>query len=157
MASIKEYTTGSAGKAVRNAYDLMQTLNAPLPETPYAELFEKALIDQVPLKLDRKQVAQRIQKADKCAMGERICRCEFPESPVTYSIFLDELAEAMVNAEKAEYLAPDKALETLLKDKECPLIMSKVSGKYMEICMTYPRHCFYWNSEKHGMKCFKLC
>ena len=155
MATIEEYVSGKAAKAVKTAYDAMAGLESPLPQTPLAAIFETALSHLEPLKMNLAQASGIIKQAARCAIGERICRCEFPDSPVTRSVFLDELAQALVNAGKAEFVTGETAIEVLAAQKGKPIVMSKVSEKYMEICRTFPGLCFYWNAEKNGLKCIR--
>ena len=153
MATIEQYTSGEAAKAVRMAFDIMQNLEESLPGTKYAEVFLKNVNELQPLAVDEEQVFEFIGRASRLATGPRICQCEFPEGPPTAAVFLDDLAVAMVEAGKAEYTTPDKARAALAEHRGKPLVVSKVSGEYREICRTWPEGCFYWNMEKRGLKC----
>ncbi len=155
MAKIEEYVSGEAGKGVRNAYDLMQSMETLEDGHPLVEAFKDNLNGLAPLKLDLDQAGQYIKNAYSCALGERMCRCEFPESPHTYSVFLDELGDALVEAGKARRVSKEEAIKALGENVGNPIVMSKSEGKYMEICRTNPDHCFYWNVEKRGLKCLK--
>ncbi len=109
-----------------------------------------------PRLIDIETALELIQKSRKCAVGERVCREIHKNSEVTESVFLDELAEGMVNAGKARYVTKEEAINTLKKYPNNPLILSKVSDKYMEICRSSPRKCVYWNMQKCGLKCLNV-
>jgi hypothetical protein len=155
MTTIEQYKSGKAAKAVRRAFETMQALEKLLPETEFAEIFSKNIKTLTPLAVDEKQAFEYIKEADRCAIGERLCKCEFPEAPSTNAVFLEELADAMVEAGKAKYASKEGARTALAEHRGRPLIVSKISGKYMEICRTWPKNCFYWNMEKCGMKCIE--
>ncbi len=149
------FLSGQAAKAVKLAYETMQALEKPLPETKFAEIFAKNVEELTPLAVNEKQASEYISTADRCAIGERLCKCEFPEAPSSCAVFLEELADTMVQMGKAEYASKEEALSALSEHKGRPMVVLKISGKYMEICRTWPKNCFYWNMEKRGMKCIK--
>lgn len=155
MATIDDYKSGKAAKAVKQAYEAMQNLDKPLVKTKIASIFANHVKDLVPMAVNPSQALEYIKDTDRCAIGERLCRCEFPETPSTCAVFLDELADAMVSVGKADYATPEAAMDILAQHRGRPMIVSKIEGKYMEICRTWPGTCFYWNLEKHGMKCIR--
>jgi hypothetical protein len=155
MATINQYKSGEAAKMVRLAYESMQAIEEPLLETKLAKIFTKSVEDLKPLTIKIDQALEFIKNAKKCAIGDRICKSEFPESPSTCAVFLDELADAMVEVCKAQYASKKAAMAALSDHKGKPLVASKVSGEYREICRTWPMYCFYWNLEKRGLKCLK--
>ncbi|MEN6592066.1 MAG: hypothetical protein ABFC12_02330 [Methanobacterium sp.] len=59
-------------------------------------------------------------------------------SEFTESVFLNRLAEGMIDARKAKPAEKEAAISTLNKYPKNPLILSKVSGKYLEICRSTP-------------------
>ncbi|WP_156785990.1 hypothetical protein [Archaeoglobus veneficus] len=60
----------------------------------------------------------------------------------------------MVKIGKARMVTKEEAVKTL-KKYSTPIIVSKVSGKYMEICRSSPRECVYWCAERAGLKCLR--
>ncbi len=84
---------------------------------------------------------------------ERICRAINKDSKLTESIFLDELGEGMVNVGKAHYVEKEDAICTLKKYPKNPLILAKVSNKYIEICRSYPEDCIFYNMQRRKIKC----
>lgn len=152
MATIEQYKSGLVAKMVKQAYDIMQTMDGPVSESEFASSYQKQLNELVPIRLDQAQAERFIDDAERCAVGERACRSAFEDAPYTRSVFLDELADGLVDVGKAEYVSKEKAKE-VLSEYRSPIIISKINGKYMEICRTWPKYCFYWNLEKCGLKC----
>lgn len=155
MATIEQYKSGEAAKAVRMAFEAMKDQKALLPETQLAALFLQNAEALAPMALDEAGAFEFIEKATKCALGDRVCNRAFPESPHTCAVFLGELADAMVESGQAEYVSPGEAKAALAEHRGKPLVISKVSGQYAEICRTWPENCFYWNLEKRGLKCIR--
>jgi hypothetical protein len=153
MSTVEEYKSGEAAKAVKTAWQAMKAIEGDLA----ADEIGKVIIDTVrglsPQKIELSRAAELIAQADKCAKGERVCRCQFPGSPRSESVFLDELAEGLVQAGKAEFVTPGQAVKVLENGKGKPIVVTKVEGKYMEICRTWHEHCVYWNLEKRGVRC----
>lgn len=152
MATIDQYKSGLVAKMVRQAYDVMQSTEGPVAESEFGRICQKQVSELAPMRLDQAQAERFIDDAERCAVGERACRSTFEGSPYTRSVFLDELADGLVEVGKAEYVSKEKAKEVLAEYRN-PIVISKVSGKYMEICRTWPKNCFYWNLEKRGLKC----
>jgi len=61
----------------------------------------------------------------------------------------------MVEAGQAKYVTKEEAFAVMDKYESHPIIISKVSGKYSEICRTWPEKCLYWNMEKKGLHCIE--
>ena len=96
-----------------------------------------------------------ITVARMLAVGERVCRPLHPGSEFTGSVFLDELAEAMIDAGHARRASIEEAARTLDAGKGHPLVMSKVSGRYLEICASVRESCVFWQAERQGIRCIK--
>jgi hypothetical protein len=110
------------------------------------------------MKLEPKKIAidgavKLIEDSQKCAIGARVCLAVHKDAPVTKSVFLDGLATGMTGVGKARLVTKSQAIEEIKKYGKKPIIVSKVSGKYSEICPTWPLKCLYWNMEKHNLKC----
>ena len=93
-----------------------------------------------------------IRNAELCAVGVRVCASTSPGSPVTESVFLDELATAMVRSGQARFVNADEAITILGRYPDNPLVVASVSGRQQEICRSYPKDCIYWNLKKEGLK-----
>ena len=155
MATIEQYKSGFAAKAVKQAVDMIQTTEGKVLDAEMGQIITEKVDAMKPLELDEKQAVDFIQGADRCAVGERVCKCMFPDAHYSEAVFLDELADAMVDAGKATYTSKEKAQSVMKRYPEFPIVISKVSGKYMEICRSWPQTCVYWNMEKHHVRCIK--
>lgn len=153
MATIQEYQNGMAGKMVKLAVDLMQKKEGPLPECELRRQLIEHSKSMEPEIINLIRANEFIDQADSCAIGDRICYCEFEDVPQTCSIFLDELAQGLDQVGKAKLVSKEEAKEAIGKYVKHPIIITKVEGKYLEICRTHPKTCLYWNMEKKGLKC----
>lgn len=97
-------------------------------------------------------VSLLIRSAELCAVGDRVCSSLSQDSPITESVFLDDLAGAMVRSGQARIVNRDEAIAILEKYPENPLIVARISGKEQEICRSYPKNCIYWNLKKKGFE-----
>lgn len=97
-------------------------------------------------------VSLLIRNAERCAVGERACASCSRNSPITESVFLDDLAVAMVRSGQARFVNGDEAITILEKYPDNPLIVARISGKAQEICRSYPKDCIYWNMKKNGFE-----
>ncbi len=153
MADVTDYKTGKLFKQLEEVFKLLESFKGPLMGSKLGERILEEVRKLNPKLMKIEQASDLIQEAQKCASGERVCRELHKEAPFTEAIFLDELAEAMVEAGKARYVTKQEAIEILGKYKENPLVVSVVSGKPMELCRTWPEKCLYWHLEKHGISC----
>ncbi|MFZ5451425.1 MAG: hypothetical protein ACOZF2_06100 [Thermodesulfobacteriota bacterium] len=108
-----------------------------------------------PVLLTANEAAQLIHGSTHCAVGERACGPNHSQGQFTEAIFLDELGEAMVAAGKAEMVSKEKAIATLQYYNKNPKVLSKVSGKPMELCCTSADTCIYRNMERRGLVCIR--
>jgi hypothetical protein len=154
MADVVDYKTGKILNQVKETFKLIESFKGPLAGSKLGERILEEIRKRNPKRVKDEQASDLIRKALKCASGERFCRELHKETPFTETIFLDELAEAMVDARKAKYVTKQEAIEILGKYRENPLVVSAISGKPMELCRTWPERCLYWHLEKHGLKCF---
>ncbi len=153
MATIEQYQSGWVERSSKLAVDLMQSATGPILETEYGPEILKQIQLFAPLRVSEKQAFEFIDNARLCAVGERTCRCNYENAPYTESVFLNELAQAVVEMGKARWVDKAEAKSTLGKYPGHPIVISKVSGSYMEICRSWPRKCIYWNMEKHKVRC----
>ncbi|MBM4306867.1 MAG: hypothetical protein FJ123_09040 [Deltaproteobacteria bacterium] len=153
MADVTDYKTGKLLKLVKEVFKLLESFKGPLVGSKLGERILEEIRKLNPKLMKDEQASDLIQKARKCASGERVCRELHKETPSTGAIFLDELAEAMVEIGKARYVTKQEAIEILGKYRGNPLVVSAVSGKPMELCRTWPEKCLYWHLEKHGIRC----
>ncbi|MEN6293811.1 MAG: hypothetical protein ABFD07_17565 [Methanobacterium sp.] len=153
MPTIDDYTSGKVLKNVKLTIYSLKLVKIPvLGQHIRKELLKKIIVSE-PKLIDIKIASSLIHESKKCAVGERVCRAINKDSKLTESVFLDELAEGMINVRKARYVQKEEAIKTLKKYPKNPLILAKVSNKYMEICRSYPEDCVYYNMHRCKIKC----
>ena len=152
MASIQSYVSGHILDEVKIALSLLKYTCVPF----FGPLIKKLLLKKVaPFEakvIDIGQASNIIRSARHCAIGQRICRKIHPDSELTESVFLDDLAMGLIKSGDAKSCKPQEAIDVLKKYRK-PIILSKVSGQYVELCRSVPKSCVYWQFEKHGLKC----
>ena len=153
MGTIQDYTSGKILEKISKALVVFDTQNGPLGESVIGSRLLGKLHEFEPLVLTLPEAVKHILGSVQSATAIRVCRSLNPDSPATESVFLDDLAEAMVREGKAEFCSKEKAVKTLEKYPQYPLVLSRVSGFYQEICRSYPRQCIYWLAEQRGLKC----
>ncbi len=156
MATIEDYVSGKVCGQIEKSFAIFDAAGkSSLAGTRIGDILSENVAKLAPLKLTIDQAIRLIEDARQCAVGPRVCKAVHTEAPLTESVFLDELAEGMVNAGKAREVTKTEAVETLMKYRRHPIIVTKVSGKHAEICPTWAKKCIYWNMEKHGLKCIR--
>jgi hypothetical protein len=61
----------------------------------------------------------------------------------------------MVGAGKAKMVTREEAVATLGQYQRYPKVLSKRSGKPLELCCTSPDTCLHWNMERRGLACIR--
>lgn len=153
MAEIEDYATGKVLESVKQSFDVFNAFEGSLKESKIGLRMLKDVEKYAPKLMSLEGAAQLIQEAIHCAIGERVCRALDQTTPFTESVFLNDLAERMVQVGKARFVTKEDAVVVLEKYRGSPIVVSKVSGNYVEICNTSPKQCVYWNLEKRGLKC----
>jgi len=155
MGTIEDYSSGrilaSITKAVR-FFDAPE--ESPTDKAQVIRIEEKIEAFK-PKVISITEASAYSREAETVALGERVCRALHPESEFTESVFLDELAEAMIRAGKARVATADEAEASLKGNSRHPIIISMVSGKYQELCPSNRQDCVYWRAEQRGMHCLK--
>lgn len=154
MAKVEDYVNGTIADKVKFGLDLISAEQDAIAgsETGTAMLAE--IRPLAPRMMGMTEFEGIVRKARYWAVGHRSCMALAPGSPVTESVFLDELGEALVKAGKARSVTPEDAIATM-KQYKSKLIASKVDGQYMEFCRTFAKTCIYWNMEKNGLPCIQ--
>ena len=153
MAKLADYLSGKVATDVKKGLEIINSLPEPLEESAIGMMVVEALRACQPLRVSLDQAKDFIDQAEKCAAGDRVCQGLHQDAPATKSIFLDELAQGLVEQGKAVWVDKDRAVEILSGYRGHPLMVSKVSGKYMEICRSWPKKCPFWNLEMKKVKC----
>jgi len=155
MATIRDYTSGQVLRHVRMAFSIFDSSDGPLDNSDIGRAMAAEVNNYEPVILTMEQSAEYINNSSRCASGQRVCGELFPDTPRTESVFLDDLADGMVESNRARYVSKEQAVSILESYPKNPIVMSMVSGKYAEICRTFPEKCIYWNMEKRGLHCLK--
>ncbi|MCZ7380887.1 MAG: hypothetical protein O8C64_04850 [Candidatus Methanoperedens sp.] len=94
-----------------------------------------------------------INSARTVAVGPRICYHLYKKD-LSYAIFLDELAEALIQIGYAEEISKEDAVIVMKEGKESGRLqlISKVSGKPLELCNQSLETCSLWKLERAGFK-----
>ena len=152
MAAIDDYASGRILHAIRRAHRALRFMRVPVAGRCIGAMMERRMesFATVPITMDIARGALRRSRC--CSSGPRVCSPLFPESPASEAIFLDDLAEAMAGAGKARMVTGEEAVRILERYPEQPLLCSKVSGRYLEICRSEPSVCIYWKMRQAGMK-----
>jgi len=155
MATIEQYITGKVCEQLKLTFSIMDTAKAPLKGTDIGDIMLANVKELAPKKITFDEAIALVETSEKCAIGARVCLAVHKNAPHTEAVFLDDLAAGMTKAGKARSVTKTEAIETIKKYSKKPIIVSKVSGRYAEICPTWPKRCLYWNMEKHKLKCIK--
>ena len=156
MATIEDYVSGKVCEQIAKSFAIFDAAGtSSLAGTRIGNILSENVGKLEPLKLTIDQAIRLIADARQCAVGPRVCQAVHTQTPLTESVFLDELAEGMVQAGKAKPVTKAEAIENLMAYQKHPIIVTKVSGKHAEICPTWAKRCIYWNMEKHRLKCIQ--
>ena len=148
MATVEDYRSGRILRSIRFAHLCLRATRFPL----IGPIITRKMKGQMepfgihPITIDDAKTI--IEGCRCCATGPRVCQLLFPESAVSESVFTDELAERMAETGKARLVTKDLAMEIIGKYPDNPLLLSKVSGRYMEICRSEPDVCIYWKMRR---------
>ena len=153
MPEVQDYQSGEILNMVKKGFNSFKLIKTPILGAIIKNKLLKELNKCAPLKVDVDYAVELIRSSKTCAVGERVCNALHPDSQTGASVFLDELAIAMIEAGKAKAVQKDAAIATISRKSKYPIVITKVSGKYMELCRSVPKNCLYWNSEKRGLKC----
>lgn len=96
-----------------------------------------------------------INSAKTVAVGPRMCYHLYKED-LSYAIFLDELAEALIQIGSAREVSKADAIIVMKEGQESGRLqlISKVSGKPLELCNQSLETCSLWKLERAGFKIF---
>lgn len=140
----------------RKAELMLDSRSASVAGDPAFERIREKIVAFRPLWVTAEQAVELIRQAEMIAVGERVCRTLHPESPLTQTVFLDELAEAMAGVEKAEIVMAAEAIRLINRQSRQRFIASMVSGKYLELCAAWPPDCVFCKAEWTGIRCIGL-
>jgi hypothetical protein len=152
MGKIEDYADGSILDGIELALKVLGDSESELSGNPLTRHIHEKISEFRPKIASISEASELISQASSVAIGERICHSLHPGSVATYSVFLDELAVAMTEADKAKAASAEEAIRALQAHPDHPLVMSSVSGKYQEICASCPSECVFWKAGKKGLQ-----
>ncbi|NTU68683.1 MAG: hypothetical protein HGB02_07375 [Chlorobiaceae bacterium] len=153
MSNIEDYRSGRILTGIKMALEMIGNNRTGLTETPDALRIKEKICEFEPVVVSLEEAVAAVRDAGTIAIGERVCRPLHPSSEFTESVFLDELADAMIEAGHAHLANNEVAARVLAAHRGHPLVMSKVSGKYLEICASSRESCVFWKAERKGIRC----
>ncbi|MBN1927950.1 MAG: hypothetical protein JW764_00180 [Chlorobiaceae bacterium] len=153
MPTTDDYRTGKIVEGIKKAEMVLDSRSALAAGDPAFERIREKIVAFRPVWVTAEQAVELIRRAEVIAIGERVCRALHPDSPETQSVFLDELAEAMVDANKAEVITVPEAMQIINRQSPHRIITSMVSGKYLELCAAWPPDCVFCKAERVGIRC----
>ncbi len=155
MAKVDEYVSGKILEDAERMLKAIEAVRLPLIGSSIGKRLLEKIEKFNPMQITIDEASAFIKDAKKVAVGQRVC-FSLHNRDFTEAVFLDELAEELVNVGKADYMTNEDAINTLRRySSRNPIITSKVAGKYMEICCSSPRDCVYWNLERTGLRCLR--
>ncbi len=153
MGTLEDYGSGRILKSIGKALHVIGAKS--LADDPAASHIAQKICEFEPVVVSITEAIAAIDGARTLAVGERVCRPLHPGSVFTGSVFLDELAETMIGTGHARRASKDEACRALDAGKGHPLVMSKVSGRYLEICASVREGCDFWQAERQGIRCIQ--
>lgn len=155
MPTTDDYRTGKIVEGIRKAASVLDSRSALRDGDPAFEHIRRKIVAFRPVWITAEQAAELIQNSEMVAVGERVCRALHPESPGTQTVFLDELAEAMIGAGKAEIVtATEATTQVINRQSDHRIIASMLGGNYLELCAAHPPDCVFCKAAKVGIRCF---
>lgn len=154
MGTIDDYRTGNIVEGIRKAESVLDNRNTFSADDPVFGHIRENIVAFKPVWITKEQAVEMIQQSHTLAVGERVCRALHPDSPETQTVFLDALADAMINAGKATLVNAAEAEQSINRQTSYRFIASMVGGKYLELCSAYPPDCIFCKAERAGIRCF---
>jgi hypothetical protein len=155
MVTVEEYKTGKIFEYMKQIDIAVKLLKFPLIKntvrTKLTGKIEKHRGDFI--LASRDTLDYLINSARTVAVGPRICYHLYKKD-LSYAIFLDELAEALIQIGYAEEISKEDAVIVMKEGKESGRLqlISKVSGKPLELCNQSLETCSLWKLERAGFK-----
>jgi len=155
MVTVEEYRSGEIFGYMKQIDVAVKLLKFPLiKNTVRKKLVEKLKKHRGDFVLvSRDNFDYLINSAKTIAVGPRMCYHLYKKD-LSYAIFLDELAEALIQIGSAEEISKEDAVIVMKEGKESGRLqlISKVSGKPLELCNQSLETCSLWKLERAGFK-----
>ncbi len=155
MLAIEDYSSGKIFEYMKQIDFAIKLLNVPFLKNPV----RKSLTEKVEkhrgdfILAQGKDIDNLINSARIVAVGQRMCYHLYKKDPSS-AIFLDELAESLILTGHAKEISKEDAIIVMTKGRDSgrPQLISKVSGKPLELCNQSMKTCSLWKLERAGLK-----
>jgi len=155
MLTVEEYTSGKIFEFMKQIDIAVELLRVPLIKNAIRKKMtgklEKYRDDFVLASVE--DIEGIINSAATVAVGPRMCYHLYKKD-MSYSVFLDELAEAMIKEGYAKEISREDAIDVMKNGKESGRLqlISRVSGRPLELCNQSTKMCSLWKLERAGFK-----
>ncbi len=155
MITVEEYKSGKIFEYMKQIDVAMKLLNIPLIKNAVRrKLIEKLEKHRGDFILaSQESFSYLIHSARTIAIGPRMCYHLYKKD-LSYAIFLDELADALIQGGYAKEISKEDAIIVMKEGQESGRLqlISKVSGKPLELCNQSIKTCSLWKLERAGFK-----
>jgi hypothetical protein len=154
LTDIKDYTSGKIFSYMKNIDLYLKLIKIPLIGIFIRKKLENKTITKRGqfVLTSPESVMSLISSAELVAVGPRICYNIY-KTDLTYAVFLNELAEAMIVAGFANKVTKEDAIKTMLdkNNGSRPNLVSYVSEKPLELCNQSVKTCSLWKLKRAGI------
>lgn len=155
MMTVEEYGSGEIFGYMKQIDISVKLLKIPLiKNTVRKKLVEKLKKHSGDFVLvPRYNFEDMINSAKTVAVGPRMCYHLYKKD-ISYAVFLDELAEALIQIGSAKEVSKADAIIVMKEGQESGRLqlISKVSGKPLELCNQSIETCSLWKLERAGFR-----
>jgi hypothetical protein len=155
MVTVEEYGSGEIFEYMKQIDIAVKLLKIPLiKNTVRKKLIEKLKKHSGDFVLvPRDNFEDLINSAKIVAVGPRMCYHLYKKD-ISYAVFLDELAEALIQIGSAKEVSKADAINVMKEGQESGRLqlVSKVSGKPLELCNQSIETCSLWKLERAGFR-----
>jgi hypothetical protein len=155
MVTVEEYRSGEIFGYMKQIDIAVKLLKFPLIKN----IIRKKLVEKLEKHRDHFLLASHdnfdylINSARTVAVGPRICYHLYKKD-LSYAIFLDELADVLIQIGSAKEVSKADAIIVMKEAQESGRLqlISKVSGKPLELCNQSIETCSLWKLERAGFR-----
>jgi hypothetical protein len=155
MLTVEEYKSGKIFEYMRQIDIAVKLLDIPLiKNTVRRKLSGKIEKHRGDFILaSQENFDYLINSSRTIAVGPRMCYHLYKKD-LSYAIFLDELADALIQTGYAKEISKEDAINVMKEGQESGRLqlISKVSGKPLELCNQSIKTCCLWKLERAGFK-----
>lgn len=157
MVTVDEYKSGKIFEYMKQIDVAVKLLDIPLIKNTVRRKLTGKLAKQHGdfILASQENLDCIINSARTIAVGPRMCYHLYKKD-LSYAIFLDELAVALIQTGYAKEISKEDAIFVMKEGKESGRLqlISKVSGKPLELCNQSLKTCSLWKLKRAGFKIF---